>query len=315
VWLTNPQPGQATVKLNEDGTLGVVTAATDNGSGAVTMGVRQIAAEGLGLPADQVVIAMPDTDVAGYDAGSQGSRTTHVVGRAVFDATAEVRRQVLKTAATMLEAREEDLEIVEGVVQVRGDPGSRVTLAEVAVTATFTDGPVAASGSYKTPAPAFNPTCATGMLFPIWPTPTYHVHIAEVEVDPVTGRITVLRYIVAQEVGKAINPDGVLGQIQGGVAQGLGYTLWERLDIQEGRYLQRSLETYGLPLAVDVPDVETVLLEHESAAGPYGAKGVAEPPIVPVAAAVANAVSDAVGAPIDRLPITPEAVLDALQGG
>jgi CO/xanthine dehydrogenase Mo-binding subunit len=314
VWLTNPQPAQATVKLNEDGTLGVVTAATDNGSGAVTMGVRQIAAEGLGLSADQVVVTMPDTDAAGYDAGSQGSRTTHVVGRAVFDATAEVKQRVLKTAAGMLEAAEEDLEVEGGAVYVKGDPASRVLLADVASTATFTDGPIAASGSYKTPAPAFNPTCATGMLFPIWPTPTYHLHIAEVEVDPVTGKVTVLRYLVAQEVGKAINPDGVLGQIQGGVTQGLGYALWERLDIDGGRYRQRSLETYGLPLAVDVPDVEAVVLEHESAAGPYGAKGVAEPPIVPVAAAIGNAVADAIGAPVDRIPITPEAVLDALEG-
>ena len=313
VWLTNPMPAQATVKLNEDGTLGVVTAATDNGSGAVTMGVRQIAAEGLGLPADHVVVTMPDTDTAGYDAGSQGSRTTHVVGRAVFDATAEVKQHVLKVAATMLEASVEDLVVEYGTVHVAGDATSGVTLAEVATTATFTDGPIAATGSYKTPAPAFNPTCATGMLFPIWPTPTYHLHIAEVEIDPVTGKVTVLRYLVAQEVGRAINPDGVIGQIQGAVTQGLGYALWERLDIDGGRYVQRSLETYGLPLAVDVPDVETVLLEHADAAGPYGAKGVAEPPIVPVAGAIANAVADAIGRPIDQIPITPESVLDALE--
>jgi CO/xanthine dehydrogenase Mo-binding subunit len=314
VWLTNPMPAQATVKLNEDGTLGVITAATDNGSGAVTMGVRQIAAEGLGLPADQVVITMPDTDTAGYDAGSQGSRTTHVVGRAVFDATVEVKQRVLKTAATMLEAAEKDLVVEGGVVHVMGDPSSSVTLADVAMTATFTDGPIAATSSYKTPAPAFDPTCATGMLFPIWPTPTYHLHIAEVEIDPVTGKVTVLRYLVAQEVGNAINPDGVDGQIQGGVVQGLGYALWERLDIDGGRYVQRSLETYGLPLAVDVPDVEVVLLQHEAAAGPYGAKGVGEAPIVPVAGAIANAVADAIDRPIDQIPITPEALLDALEG-
>ena len=314
VWLTNPAPGQATVKLNEDGTLGVITAATDNGSGAVTMGVRQIAAEGLGLSADRVVVTMPDTDTAGYDAGSQGSRTTHVVGRAVFEATAEVKDSVLRTAATMLEAAEEDLVVEHGEVHVTGDRSSRVTLAEVAATAMFTEGPIAATGSYTTPIPAFNPTCATGMLLPTWPTPTYHLHIVEVEVDPVTGNVTVLRYLVAQEVGKTINPQGVAGQIQGGVAQGLGYALWERLDIEGGKYVQRSLETYGLPLAVDVPDVETVLLQHEASAGPYGAKGVAEPPIVPVAGAIANAVADAIGRPIDKIPITPEAVLDALEG-
>ena len=119
---------------------------------------------------------------------------------------------------------------------------------------------------------------------------------------------------MAQEVGRAINPDGVVGQIQGAVTQGLGYALWERLDIDGGRYVQRSLETYGLPLAVDVPDVEAVLLEHADAAGPYGAKGVAEPPIVPVAGAIANAVADAIGRPIDQIPITPESVLDALEG-
>ena len=312
VWLTNPMPAQATVKLNEDGTIGLVTAASDNGSGAVTMGVRQIAAEVLGLDADDVVITMPDTDVAGYDAGSQGSRTTHVVGRAVFDATTEVRRQVIKKAAELLEASEADIVVEGGSVHVKGDRASGFSLGEVATAATFGDGPIVATGSYRTPPPEFNPTCATGMLFPVWPTPTYHLHVAEVEVDPVLGKVEVLRYLVVQEVGKVINPVGVAGQIQGGVAQGMGYALWERLDIWRGKYRQRSLETYGLPLAVDVPDIDYTLLEHPSAAGPYGAKGVAEPPVVPVAGAIANAVADAVGAPMNEIPISPDLVLDAL---
>ena len=313
IWLTNPAPAQATVKLNEDGTLGVITAATDNGSGAVTTGIRQIAAEGLGLPVDRVVVTMPDTDTAGYDAGSQGSRTTHVVGRAVRDATAQVRQKILEVASSMLEASADDLIIEDGNVQVVGVPTSFVTLADVAMTATFTDGPIAAAASYKTPPPEHNPTCASGMLLPTWPTPTYHLHIAEVEVDPVTGQVTVLRYLVAQEVGGVINPNSITGQIQGGVTQGLGYALWERLEIDDGRYRQRTWETYGLPLAVDVPDVEIELMTHAAEAGPYGAKGVAEPPVVPVGAAIANAVADAIGAPIDRLPITPEVVLDALE--
>lgn len=313
VWLTNPAPAQTTVKLNEDGTLGVITAATDNGSGAVTTGVRQIAAEGLGLPVDQVVVTMPDTDTAGYDAGSQGSRTTHVVGRAVRDATAQVREQILEVASTMLEAATEDLVVEGGGVHVNGVAASSVTLAEIALTATFTDGPITATSSYKTPTPEHNPTCASGMLLPAWPTPTYHLHVAEVEVDPVTGAVTVLRYLVAQEVGGVINPNSIMGQVQGGVTQGLGYALWERLEIDGGRYRQRTFETYGLPLAVDVPTVEAVFMSHGSEAGPYGAKGVAEPPIVPVGAAIANAVADAVGGPIDRLPITPDVVLDALE--
>jgi len=160
--------------------------------------------------------------------------------------------------------------------------------------------------------PPINPTCASGLLFPGFPTPTYHVHVAEVEIDPTTGIVRVLRYLVAQEVGKAINPQAVRGQIQGGVAQGLGYALWETLQIDAGRYSQRTLEAYGLPLATDIPEVEIVLLEHPDPAGPYGAKGVAEPPIIPVAAAIGNAVEHAIGKSVDTIPITAERVLEAL---
>lgn len=314
VWLTNPQPGAATLKVNEDGTIGVVTAATDNGSGAVTMGVTQIVAEELAVRPEDVVVVAPDTDVAAYDAGSQGSRTTHIVGRAVGEAAGEVRDKIFDAAARVLEAAKEDLELADGQVGLVGDPASRIPLAEVARQATFTTGPITGTGSYRTPIPAYNPSCASGLLFPTFPTLTYHVHLAEVEVDPVTGNVKVLRYVVAQDVGRAINPAGIIGQIQGGVTQGLGYALWENIEIDAGRYRQRTLETYRLPLAVDVPRVEAILLEYPDEAGPYGAKGVAEPPVVPVAAAIGNAVSDAVGAPIRRLPITPEDLLEALYG-
>jgi CO/xanthine dehydrogenase Mo-binding subunit len=311
-WLTNPLPGSVTLKVNEDGAIGVVTGATENGSGAVAMGVTQIVAEELGVSPEDVIVLMPDTDSAAYDAGSQGSRTTHIVGRAATKAAAEVREKVLSVAADLLEASKDDLELAGGRVIVKGDPASGVTLAEVATAATFTVGPIAGTGSYTTKPPAINPACASGLLFPIFPTPTYHVHFAEVEVDPVTGHVDVVRYVVAQEVGRAINPDGIRGQIQGGVAQGLGYALYEDIQIVDGRYQERRLETYRLPLAVDVPNVEMILLEHPEAEGPHGARGVAEPPIVPVAAAVGNAVADAIGRPISRLPITPDAILEAL---
>lgn len=311
-WLTNPLPGSVTLKVNEDGAIGVVTGATENGSGAVAMGVTQIVAEELGVSPEDVIVLMPDTDSAAYDAGSQGSRTTHIVGRAATKAAAEVREKVLSVAANLLEASRDDLELADGRVIVKGDPSSGVTLAEVATAATFTVGPIAGTGSYTTKPPAINPACASGLLFPIFPTPTYHVHFAEVEVDPVTGHVDVVRYVVAQEVGKAINPDGIRGQIQGGVAQGLGYALYENIQIADGRYQERRLETYRLPLAVDVPNVEIILLEHPEAEGPHGARGVAEPPIVPVPAAVGNAVADAIGRPISRLPITPDSILEAL---
>lgn len=313
IWLTNPMPGHATVKLNEDGTATVITSATENGSGAVATGLRQIAAESLGLTTEHVSVTMPDTDATGYDAGSQGSRTTHVVGRAIADASAEVRSQVLDRASQMLEAAAEDLVITDGVVSVAGVPTASVTLGQVAQAATWTEGPIAAGASYVTPTPPHDPLCATGMLIKGWPTPTYHLHQAEVSVDPVTGHVTVDRYIVCQEVGRAIHPDAITGQIQGGVAQGLGFALSERVDLDHGRYVQRTFKQHGLPLAADVPKVEAIVMEHADPAGPFGAKGAAEPPVVPVAAAIANAVADAIGAPVDSLPIRPEDVLDALE--
>ncbi len=315
VWLTNPLPGQATLKLNEDGTLGVITGATENGSGAVAMGIRQIAADELGIDPEDVILTLPDTDAQGFDAGSQGSRTTHIVGRAVREAGSQLRRQILEVGAQLLGESPDGIEIADGLVRVEGRPYRHVTLAELARAAMYDKGPLAATGSYATPTPKYDPESAIGLLFPTFPTPTYHVHVAEVEVDPDTGAVTVLRYVVVQEVGKAVNPDGVLGQIQGGVAQGLGYALYEALQVgADGRYLQRTLESYRMPIALDVPRVEVVLLEHPDEAGPHGAKGVAEPPIVPVAAAIGNAVADATGGAITRVPITPEDVLDALRG-
>ncbi len=313
-WVTNPMPGTATVKLNEDGTVGVITAATDNGSGAVSMGVTQVVAECLGIPPQDVYVTMPDTDVAGFDAGSQGSRTTRIVGKASQIASDEVAEKIKKFASGLLEAAAEDLEIAEGFVRVKGAPGTGLALAEVAAAATNAIGPIQGTGSFVTPFPDFNPGCATGLMFPSFPTPTYHVHLAEVEVDPVTGNVRVLRYLVAQEVGKVISPDGTYGQVMGGVTQGIGYALHESLRIgSDGRYRERTFEHYRLPLAVDIPRVEFFPLEHPDPDGPFGAKGVAESPVLLPAAVIANAVSDAIGKPLNQIPITPEAVLAAIQ--
>ena len=309
IWLTNPLAGSATLTLHEDGHLGVATAATENGSGAVAMGIRQIAAGEFDLGADDVFVTMPDTDSQPYDAGSQGSRTTHVVGMAVHDAANKMKTRIFDLASDFLSALPDELELRGGTVCVRDDPAQSVSLATVAKAALSSGGPISATGIYSVPLPKWDPDSAEGLLFPVFPVPTYHVHLAEVEVDPLNGRVKVTRYVVAQEVGRMINPDGVYGQIQGGVAQGIGYALWEGLEIKEGRYTRRTLESYGLPLAVDVPDVEMIVLEHPHEAGPFGAKGVGEPPIVPVAAAIANAVADATGADITRLPIDPEQLL------
>ena len=221
--------------------------------------------------------------------------------------------KIKSVAADLLEAAAEDIVVADGRVAVIGSPDSGLSLAEVAAAATWTIGPIQGTGSFVTPFPDFNPGCATGLMFPSFPTPTYHVHLAEVAVDPVTGRVAVTRYIVAQEVGKVISPSGTYGQVAGGVTQGIGYTLYESLRIgEDGRYQERSLESYRLPLAVDIPRVEFYPLEHPDPDGPFGAKGVGEAPVLLPAAVIANAVSEAIGAPFDTIPITPEAVLEAI---
>jgi CO/xanthine dehydrogenase Mo-binding subunit len=311
--LTNPLPGNVTLNLQEDGTVNVVTAANDNGSGAVMMGITQIVAEELGVHPGDVRIAFPDTDTAAYDAGSQGSRTTHIVGRAASNAAVELRAKLFEVAAALLQVDADKLELMNGQVGIVDLPDSRIPLGSVVMAATFQGISVSASGCYMTPPVDFNPGCAQGLVFPVLPTPTYHVHQAEVEVDTVTGNVRVQRYVVAQEVGRAINPAGIMGQVQGGVAQGLGLALYENLRLKDGRYLEQSLEAYRLPLAGDVPRVELILMENADEAGPFGAKGVAEPPIALVPAVIANAVSDAIGKPFNKIPITPEDILAVLE--
>ncbi|CCH74506.1 Xanthine dehydrogenase [Nostocoides australiense Ben110] len=314
VWMTNPLPGEVTIKMSEDGTASLVTAANDNGSGAVSMGLTQIVASTLGLSEGDVRASMPDTDISGYDGGSQGSRTTAIVGTAALEASTKVREQLLATAAGLLEAHVDDIELVDGQARVKGSPSATVPLGQVAAAATFTGGAVTATSSYATPPVPFDAGCATGALFTTMCTPTYHVHLAVVEVDDVTGNVDVVRYVVVQDAGKVISPVGARGQVQGGIAQGIGYSLYESQRIgDDARLVERSLESYRLPLAVDIPDVEVVFLENPDPQTGLGAKGIGEAPIVLSAAAISTAVRHATGRTFNAIPITPEDVMFALQ--
>jgi CO/xanthine dehydrogenase Mo-binding subunit len=315
-WATNPGPGSATVKLNEDGTVVVISAAAEIGTGAVTTGVRQVVAEELGVSVDSVAVTAPDTDASGWDTGAQGSRTLYGVGAAARKAAESVREQVLEAAEDMLEAAAADLELSDGHVSVVGSPGARVALAEIAETALWKTGPIVASGKHIAPPVPFDATCMTPALAQTFATTMAHVHLAEVEVDPDTGKVTVLRYVVAQDVGRIVNPQAIEGQINGGVLQGIGFALYEDLRTDAGgRVLDDGLESYRLPTALEAPPIEIALMEHPAPHGPFGAKGVGEPPIVPAPAAIANAVADAVGTRFNKLPITPFDILAALREG
>lgn len=312
-WMNSAFPGGATVRLNEDGTVRLLTAANENGAGPVAMALTQIVAEELCVPIEDVFVPTVDTDTCVYEGGSQGSRTTPITGEACRRAASELRGKVFQVASGILQTDADNLELCDATIGIIGKPESRIPLAMIAGMATFEGVELTGVSSYAGPQPMLdNPAGhVSSMIAPGMSMPNYHVHFAEVEVDEVTGNVAVVRYVVAQDVGKTINPRGVFGQIQGAVTQGIGFTLYESMRMKDCKPVECSFEAYRLPLALDIPRVETILIESGTGAGPYGAKGVAEPPILLNPSVIANAIADALGKeePFCSLPITPEDVL------
>lgn len=312
-WTTTSGSACAYVKVNEDGTVGVITGGKEIGTGAMTAGVAQIVAEEMGVEMEDVIIASDDTDSVPYDFGAQGSRTTFMVGNAAIRAARDAKSQLLTLAAEKLGADPGDLECSGKAVRVKGDPSSSMPLADLAKQAQATVGPILGRGCYIQPPAQYDTASVQGSTYPAYNSPSFHTHAAEVEVDEGTGEVKVTRYVVAQDVGFAINPAYVEGQMIGGAVQGLGYALQEEMVYERGRLLNGNFTDYKLPTTMDVPAIETVIVEVPSEHGPYGAKGVGEPPNILSGAVIAEAVGSALGVRFRRLPITAERVLDALE--
>jgi CO/xanthine dehydrogenase Mo-binding subunit len=314
-WFVFVGPSAATVNLNADGSATLVTSGVEIGSGSMMQALPQIVANMLGLRPEDVIVRTADTDAAGYDVGVGGGRTTVSLGSASIAACVEVRRKLLEVASDMLEAAPHDLVLENGRVEIIGIKGSGATIAEVAERAQRVVGPISGSGSFTGPGVAAMPGCATGHFIEALDLPVFAVHECEVAVDPETGHVEVLSYAVVQDVGRALNPRAIFGQIQGGVVQGLGYALHEQISIgADGRTLQTGFETYRVPLAQDVVQVEISLYEGAPSIGPFGAKGAGEVPILNVAAAIACAVSNATGRRVQEIPLTPPHVLALILG-
>ncbi len=311
-WTTTGGSSAVYVKLHPDGSATLATGCAELGTGALT-GAAQILAEELGLELDDITVVSADTFATPYDYGAQGSRSAFSVGRAARQAAAEIRRQLLEVAARSLEAHPRDLELHDRHVIVTGVPSRRVAVVEVVRTALQQGNTILAAATTAAPPTPYNADCVRGHFYPAFHSPSFHAHAAEVEVDPETGEVRVLRYVVAQDVGFAINPRLIEGQIEGGVAQGLGQALFEQIPYANGQPLVHNLTDYAIPTTYDVPNVSSILLESPSDAGPFGAKGVGEPPIIEPPAAVANALEDATGVRITTLPITSEKVFKALR--
>lgn len=299
-WSGGTEPAAALCRLEQDGTFTVVVGSVDVSGSDTSMAL--IAAQELSLPASAVYVTHDNTDSMPYSGLSAGSKTTYTVGAAVQAAAREAHSQLLTIASEMVEASPDDLEMREGRIVVKGVPEKFVTLQQIA------------ANTMRFGAP-YEPVYGRGRSAIRVPSPAFAAHLAKVAVDPETGEVRVLDYVAAQDVGRAINPAEVEGQIHGGVVQGIGWALFEGMTYDEdGQLLTSTLMDYALPLGKDVPTITALVVEVPSNLGPFGARGVGEPPVVPVAAAIANAVKDAVGARVTEIPMTPERVLAAMQG-
>jgi CO/xanthine dehydrogenase Mo-binding subunit len=291
-------PSYAWVRLSGDGTATVLTAMQDIGTGTRTA-MAQIAAEELGLPLDRVTVELGDTAHGPYATVSGGSSTTPSVGPAVRAAAGDVARQIREIAAQRFDVEERVLSLAGGNV-VSADGGSW-PLEEI--TGLLEDGQILGSGA-RGPNPA-------GMRVM-----TYGIQVAEVAVDVETGEVVVERIYAVHDIGRVINPLGAESQIEGGIIQAIGHSLSEQrlLDPHTGKVLTRTLDAYKLPTIADVPEIVSELVDKPDAhLTNLGSKGLGEPPIIPTAAAIANAIRDATGAEIRSLPITREEVLNALR--
>ena len=304
-----PSGSSAVVKINSDGSVEILTSSIEEGQGAKTI-LAQILAEELKVPLDNITVSSPDTDLTPFDAASVSSRTTFHMGNAVKIAAKDAKKQVLKIASDIFKVSIRDLRIENAKIYAKQNPSKKLSISEI-ITSKYSVGlDIIGRGSYYPEVP--------GEKRGMWASPSifwmYAAHEAEVNVDSETGRVKILKIRAAHDVGKAINPVTCEGQIEGGVVHGIGPALFEEIIIgKNGEVLNPSFLDYKIPTALDIPEVIPFIIEKHHNDGPYGAKGVGEMTLVPTAAAISNAIYNAIGVRIKDLPITPEKILNKLK--
>ncbi|MEZ5854028.1 MAG: molybdopterin cofactor-binding domain-containing protein [Hyphomicrobiaceae bacterium] len=296
-WRGTSMTSAAQVTVTGDGRISVTMGTVDLSGTRTTM--AQVAAEEFGLGLEDINVSMGDTKTSAYSDAAAGSRVGRTMAAAVVEACRDALGQLRIRAAEKLQAPEPAIVYDQGVFTstAGGNLTATITLAEL-MRQTLTDGAIIGRG------------VSTKLPFGV----EVGAHVADVEVDTETGQVTVLRYTAFQDVGTALNPTAVEGQMQGSVVQGLGWALTEAMDFDDdGRVRNASLLDYRMPTALDVPPIDCVIIETPVPGVPYGLRGVGEVPIVPVAGAVANAVRRAIGTRVTSMPMTPERILRAIQ--
>jgi CO/xanthine dehydrogenase Mo-binding subunit len=303
---------RAIIKIFSDGAIELMVGSTDMGTWSKTT-LAQIACEEIGARLDQVRVVTMDTERTPMDLGSWGSRVTFIGGNAVKLAARDAKRQLLEAAKDLLGTSCDNLQCEEGRIFIEGSPDRWVEFSECVIQTSAQNKAgkmIIGKGHYDSPTELVNRETGMGKISAA---PIFAAHGAEVEVDIATGRVKVQKIVAAHDVGRAINPMAVEGQIEGAIGQGYGYCLTEGFEYENGKVLNPDFLGYRIPRSNDMPEIETIMVEKIDSIGPFGAKGVGEPALVPVAPAIANAIWDAVGVRITDLPITPEKILAGLR--
>ncbi|MGQ9646522.1 MAG: molybdopterin-dependent oxidoreductase [Thermodesulfobacteriota bacterium] len=307
-WLSGGWSTSATVKVNEDGTVTLVTGAVDMGTGYLYTSVLQIVAEELGLRAEDIQLVTGDTDTTAYDHGIGGSRGVFTIGKVAWMAARKAKEELFRETAKKLGVSPERLETKNGRIFIRDNPETGLTFGQIAYDRHIRcGGPITGSANYLPEMDEIDPTRVKGLSFTAFKGNTIACHAAVAKVNPETGQVEIKRYVAAHDVGRAINPLAVEGQIEGGVGMGLGFALTERLVIDEdGHVLNPNFADYKLLTSMDIPETEPIIVEVPAEYGPFGAKGLGEPTMGPPAAVVGNAIYDAIGVRMHTTPMTPE---------
>ena len=310
-WFSSCGRSEASVDIRADGSVHLSSGNPEVGTGSAAAALPIIVADRLGVDPATIKVTLADTATNTYDSGVGGSGSTFAAGLAAGAAADAAREKLLAAAEDLLEARREDIELVAGQARVRGAPDHAVPLARLAE---HSGGSIAATGAApEISDPEHDAESVQSHDFAAWLAPSFVASAAEVSVDEHTGRVDVTRIVTAQDVGFAINPTGIIGQIEGGAVQGLGFGLTEELRFDEHGLANPGFHDYLMPTALDAPAIESIVLEHPSNDGPLGMKGVGEPPVTTPAGAIGNAIRDAVGSVPYTQPMTPERIWQALQ--
>ena len=297
------------LKMDDDGSLTLISGAGDLGQGVATI-QTQIASEVTGVPVEEIRFFSGDTDLTPWDVGIHASRGTFVAGNAVRRASEKLREKILARASELLEVSVDDLRIGRGCVFVQGSPDRSASLADIAHAAHYREGGATLMAEAFYDPPTQLPGRSGGNSSAAY---AFGTHAAEVEVDEETGIVRVVRISASHDIGFPINPMGAEGQVEGGAIQGMGFGVMEEMQFGGGTTLNNNFLDYKFPTALDVPHIDTAWVITNDPEGPFGAKGVAEPAIVPTAPSIANAVYHATGARVFDLPLSPERVLKALR--